>query len=166
MIISWKGLSQLNLSNNQITGLIPTSLGLLPVLNSLDLSNNLLSGEISLELDNLKLSFLNVFANHLSGSVPVGYDNLAYDESFLDNPGLCGARPLRLPSCFHASKNHRHRVLISVIVVAIVVYLIGIGFLYKRHKIFMQVKTSIESWKLTSFHMVEFEVSDILNGLT
>jgi len=107
-----------------------------------------------------------VSGNHLSGSVPVGYNNLAYDESFLDNPGLCGAGPLRLPSCFHASENHRHRVLISVIVVAIVVCLIGISFLYKRHKIFVQVKTSTESCKLTSFHMVEFEVSDILNGLT
>lgn len=156
MIISWKGLSQLNLANNQITRSIPTSLGLLPVLNSLDLSNNLLSGEIPLELYNLKLSFLNVSSNYLSGSVPVGYNNLAYDESFLENPSLCGAGLLRLPSCFHASENHRHMVLISVIVVAIVVCLIGIGFLYKRHKIFVQVKTSTESWKLTSFHMVEF----------
>lgn len=76
--------------------------------------------------------------NHLSGSVPVGYNNLAY----------------------------RHRVLISVIVVAIVVCLIGMGFLHRRRKIFVQVNTSTESWKLTSFHMVDFEVSDILNGLT
>lgn len=109
----------------------------MPVLNSLNLSNNLLSGEIPLEIDNLKLSFLNVSGNHLYGSVPVGYNNLAY----------------------------RHRVLISVIVVAIIVCLIGIGFLHKRHKISVQVNTSTESCTLTSFHMVDFEVSDILNGL-
>ena len=51
-IISWKGLSQLNLAKNRITG-SPTLLGLLPILNKLDLSNNLLSGKIPPDLDNL-----------------------------------------------------------------------------------------------------------------
>ena len=87
---------------NHITGLIPTSLGLLPVLNSLDLSKNLISGKIPLELvDHLKLSSLNVSRNFLSGPIPIGYNNLAYDKNFLNNPGLCGSGPLKLPSCFH-----------------------------------------------------------------
>jgi len=168
-IISWKYVSQLNLANNRITGSIPASLGLLPVLNSLDLSNNLLSGEIPLELDKLKLSFLNVSGNLLSGLVPVGYNNLAYDESFLDNPDLCGGGPLRLPSCFHQkeeSENHQYRVLIAVIAVVVIVCLIVIGFLYKSYKNFTKVKSSTMSWKLTPFHRLEFDETDILKRLT
>jgi hypothetical protein len=168
-IISWQSLSQLNLANNRITGSMPASLGWLPVLNSLDLSNNLLSGNIPLQLDHLELSFLNVSGNLLSGPVPVDYNNLAYNESFLDNPGLCGAGPLSLSSCFHQkeeSESHLNTVLIVVIVVVVVVCLIGIGFLCMAYKNFTQVKSSIETWKLTSFHRVEFDESDILMRLT
>jgi hypothetical protein len=168
-IISWKGLSQLNLANNHITGSIPASLGLLPVLNSLDLSNNLLSGKIPLEFDHLKLSSLNVSGNFLSGPITVDYNNLAYDKSFLDNPGLCGGGPLKLPSCFHqreASENHLHRVLIAVISVAVVVSFIGIGFLYKTYKKYSQIRSSTVSWKLTPFHRLEFDESNVLSRLT
>eukprot|EP00253_Pinus_taeda_P014838 PITA_14838 len=168
-IISWKGLSQLNLANNRITGSIPASLGLLPVLNSLDLSNNLLSGNIPIELDNLKLSFLNVSGNLLSGSVPFHYNNLAYNKSFLDNRGLCGAGPLTLPSCFQQkdrSESHLERVLIAVITVTVVACLISICFLYKTCKNFARVKSSAESWNLTAFHRVEFDESDILKRMT
>uniref|UniRef100_A0A0C9RSL6 TSA: Wollemia nobilis Ref_Wollemi_Transcript_14978_3744 transcribed RNA sequence n=1 Tax=Wollemia nobilis TaxID=56998 RepID=A0A0C9RSL6_9CONI len=163
--MSWSGLSQLNLTNNRIRGSIPSSLGSLPVLNSLDLSNNLLEGRIPPQLGKLKLSVLNVSGNRLSGPVPDDLNSLAYDKSFLDNPGLCGDEALGLPSCSRSEK-HMSRVFIAVVAMAGVVCLIALGCCYRTYRDFFHDKSRRVSWKLMPFHIVEFQESDVVKRLT
>ncbi|KAM0908803.1 hypothetical protein ACQ4PT_015221 [Festuca glaucescens] len=84
-------LTQLDLSRNQLTGEIPAELGAMRVLSALDLSSNKLSGDIPPPLARLPLSSLNLSSNQLDGQVPAELAIAAYDRSFLDNPGLCHA---------------------------------------------------------------------------
>eukprot|EP01018_Ginkgo_biloba_P002130 Gb_35286 [translate_table: standard] len=163
-IISWESLSQINFANNRLTGTVPAAFGSMPVLNSLDLSNNIFEGTIPPELDHLKLSYLNMSGNLLSGPIPTEYNNLAYSESFLGNPGLCGEGSLRLPPCYHQkgrSGKHLPGLLVAVFAVAGVACLIGLGCLYKTYKDY----SGKESWNFTSFHRLKFDESDILKRL-
>uniref|UniRef100_A0A7C9CW10 Uncharacterized protein n=2 Tax=Opuntia streptacantha TaxID=393608 RepID=A0A7C9CW10_OPUST len=61
-------------------------------LESLDLSNNMLSGEIPSDLAQLTfLEVFNVSYNRLSGPIPQGSQLVARDNSsFIGNLGLCG----------------------------------------------------------------------------
>jgi Leucine-rich repeat (LRR) protein len=90
-----KGAQLLNLSNNYLTGHIPSSLGNLTKLETLDLSQNKLSGEIPQQLTQLTfLEVFNVSHNNLTGPIPQGKQfNTFENNSFEDNPGLCG-KPL------------------------------------------------------------------------
>ena len=84
----------LNLSHNNLVGHIPPSLGNLTRLEWLDLSCNKLSGQIPTELVDLTfLSFFNVSYNQLVGPIPQGnqfnnFENVSYEG----NEGLCGLR--------------------------------------------------------------------------
>ncbi len=70
--------TELNLSENELSGSIPPELGNLSKLEWLILSQNSLNGTIPSELSYLsKLSLLNVFSNQLSGSIPPELGNLA-----------------------------------------------------------------------------------------
>ncbi|KAL5565212.1 hypothetical protein UlMin_028376 [Ulmus minor] len=92
IIGNMKALHALNLSNNMLTGCIPSSLGNLSELESLDLSHNKLSGEIPQQL--MQLTFIasfDVSHNNLSGPIPQGGQVDTWgNDSFKDNPGLCG----------------------------------------------------------------------------
>ncbi|XP_070018353.1 receptor-like protein 9DC3 [Nicotiana sylvestris] len=67
------GLRTLNLSHNGLEGLIPTSLQYLSVLESLDLSFNKIGGGIPQQLVSLtSLEVLNLSHNHLIGCIPKG----------------------------------------------------------------------------------------------
>ena len=95
-----KGLHTLNLSYNSLIGEIPSSFGSLAELESLDLSNNKLKGRIPNEM--LQVSFLSFFIvanNSLCGRIPEGRQFNTFNSTYFSrNHGLCGF-PLNNKSC-------------------------------------------------------------------
>ncbi|KAJ4789665.1 Receptor-like protein kinase HAIKU2 [Rhynchospora pubera] len=87
------GLISLNLSNNHLIGPIPPEIGKMNSLESLDLRNNELSGIIPQSLTNLNfLATLNLSYNNLSGKIPTGNQLQTLDDSYIyvGNNYLCG----------------------------------------------------------------------------
>ncbi|CAK8566990.1 unnamed protein product [Lathyrus sativus] len=104
-VFSLVQLHTLNLSRNHFTGKIAKEVGDMKNLESLDLSNNELIGEIPATISILSfLSFLNLSNNNLVGQIPVGTQLQSFVASCYDgNPRLCGA-PLRI--CSNESNPH------------------------------------------------------------
>ncbi|WVZ15027.1 hypothetical protein V8G54_012593 [Vigna mungo] len=85
------GLIYLNLSKNQLSGQIPPSIGNMRLLESIDLSRNQLSGEIPLTISNLSfLSNLDLSHNHLEGKIPTGTQIQSFEASHFIGNDLCG----------------------------------------------------------------------------
>ncbi|XP_073112526.1 receptor like protein 21-like [Elaeis guineensis] len=87
------GLVSLNLSRNHLTGEITKKIGALQQLESLDLSkNNFFDGIPSSIISLTFLSYLNLSYNNLSGRVPIGNQLQTFiDPSiYIGNPDLCG----------------------------------------------------------------------------
>ncbi|GLJ07936.1 hypothetical protein SUGI_0078000 [Cryptomeria japonica] len=159
-----KNLSQIDLAENKLNGRIPASLGSIQVLNSLNLSNNQLSGPIPNTLSALQLSLLDFSNNRLTGPVPIQLMNLANNNSFSGNNGLCQiqgtSRYLRLCASSSSRSKHHTRILLAGFISAAAVVVLLIGWaLNKRNQ-----KTHEESpsWDLKSFHRHTFTVEDIL----
>ncbi|KAK4368829.1 hypothetical protein RND71_012621 [Anisodus tanguticus] len=96
-----QNLVNLSLSMNYFEGLIPESFGDLVALAYLDLSGNNLSGTIPESLVNLKqLSYLNVSFNALTGKIPHGgpFANLIAG-SFMGNAELWGPSKFNVVEC-------------------------------------------------------------------
>ncbi|NJO17176.1 MAG: hypothetical protein HC877_15960 [Thioploca sp.] len=91
-------LEQLYLYSNQLTSSIPSELGNLSQLQELTLSNNQLSGSIPSELGNLSLlQHLSLDNNQLNGSIPSELGNLSQLQHLnLDNNQLSGPIPSEL----------------------------------------------------------------------
>ncbi|KAI9101403.1 hypothetical protein K1719_023885 [Acacia pycnantha] len=92
-IFSLFELLSLNLSHNQFEGNIPKEIGNLKQLESLDFSNNQLSGEIPQSMAQLSfLGVMNLSFNNFSGKIPIGTQLQGFDaQSYIGNPQLCGA---------------------------------------------------------------------------
>lgn len=149
-------MSGLNLSNNQLTGPIPSNLpDVLPYITSLDLSYNNLSGQIPPSIANCRLiNILMLNNNHLTGQIPQDiselprlkmfsvadntlsgrvptflYSNFTA-ESYANNPQLCGG-PLN--ACKNEHHDHDHIVLsgfaVGVFVSTIITMLLIFYFL-------------------------------------
>ncbi|KAL3504965.1 hypothetical protein ACH5RR_034806 [Cinchona calisaya] len=85
-------LYSLNLSFNILAGHIPKSFSTMAKIESLDLSHNNLVGSIPPEIVQLHfISTFNVSFNNLSGSIPFENNFRTFDESsYRGNKGLCG----------------------------------------------------------------------------
>nr|XP_019701821.1 receptor-like protein EIX2 [Elaeis guineensis] len=87
------GLMSLNLSGNHLTGEITEKISALQQLESLDLSRNNLFGGIPSSMIALTfLSYLNLSYNNLSGKIPTGnqFQTFSDPSIYADNPDLCG----------------------------------------------------------------------------
>ena len=96
---SLSNLQSLNLSGNQLIGEIPSELASLSNLQSLNLSGNQLSGEIPSELASLaNLQELYLSGNQLTGCLPAGLQNVPNND--FDQLGLpfCGDTPGLTPT--------------------------------------------------------------------
>ncbi|XP_022636620.1 probable leucine-rich repeat receptor-like protein kinase At1g35710 [Vigna radiata var. radiata] len=85
------GLIYLNLSGNQLSGQIPPSIGNMRLLESIDLSWNQLSGKIPPTVSNLSfLNNLDLSHNHLEGKIPTGTQIQSFEASDFVGNNLCG----------------------------------------------------------------------------
>ncbi|MBA0590076.1 putative kinase-like protein TMKL1 [Gossypium raimondii] len=92
-----KNLQSLDLGNNKFLGDFPEFVTRFQALKELDLSSNLLSGQIPQSLATLNLGKLNLSHNNFTGMLPVFGERKFGPEAFEgNNPGLCG---LPLNSC-------------------------------------------------------------------
>ncbi|TVU09188.1 hypothetical protein EJB05_42635, partial [Eragrostis curvula] len=163
-----KKLTLMDLSNNHLSGSIPSELGNLEDINSLDLSNNELSGALPAQFEPLRLTFFNASCNKLSGPIPPFFKGLQFQESFLDNPGLCHG----FCQSNGSSENNRRTVIksvVSVLIASMIVLFIGLlwfGYKCRTYKDTAdELNDGKSSWVLTSFHKMEFSERDIVNSL-
>ncbi|GMI92570.1 hypothetical protein like AT5G25930 [Hibiscus trionum] len=171
-IISWTQLTVLDISNNKLSGAIPAAIGSLPDLGSLDLSENQFSGEIPLGIGNIRLTSLNLSSNQLVGRIPSQLDNLAFENSFLNNAGLCADDPtVKLPDCnseLRESKGLSSRYLAIILTFAILISLaiLVLSFFIVRDYRRKKHRRYLTTWKLTSFQRLDFTEGNILSNLT
>ncbi|XP_078174841.1 uncharacterized protein LOC144568378 [Carex rostrata] len=99
-IANLSGLLQLALNNNPISGSIPATLGKLNNLTWLNLGRMFLSGTIPVEIGNLnRLGILDLENNMISGQIPSTFGNLTQMTTLLlDNNALEGSIPPELSS--------------------------------------------------------------------
>nr|XP_043618853.1 receptor-like protein kinase 5 [Erigeron canadensis] len=174
-IESWNSLTTLDLARNKLSGSIPVAITSLPRLLDLDLSENQLSGQIPSQLSKLRLTSLNLSSNKLTGRIPFAFDNLAYANSFLNNPNLCATSPIsNLHQCHenNAESSHSQKVSTKIIVMIVVltafvilVAVLGTLFVFRGYRKKKQ-NHDLTTWKLTSFHKLEFTEANILCCLT
>jgi tRNA A-37 threonylcarbamoyl transferase component Bud32 len=104
----------LNLSANGLIGDVPSEIGKLGLLQSLDISLNNLSGSIDALEDLVSLIEVNISYNLFNGSVPKVLMKLLYSSpsSFMGNPLLCVSclsciNTSYINSCVHKSTDHK-----------------------------------------------------------
>jgi Leucine-rich repeat (LRR) protein len=87
--------TELDLSNNYLTGEIPPEIGNLTNLTELNLYNNQLTGSIPPEIGNLtNLTELYLYYNQLTGEIPSEIGNLTnLEKLYLSNNQLTGSTP-------------------------------------------------------------------------
>ncbi|KAK6138284.1 hypothetical protein DH2020_027975 [Rehmannia glutinosa] len=84
-------LRSLNVSGNHLTGLIPDNIGNMKQLESLDFSRNSLFGEIPSSFASMSsLNYLNLSYNNLTGRIPESTQLRGFNDSSFIGNNLCG----------------------------------------------------------------------------
>ncbi|KAF9624698.1 hypothetical protein IFM89_012991 [Coptis chinensis] len=118
-----QNLQTLNLSDNALSGSVPSQIcDWIPYLVNLDLSKNSLSGPIPLELANCKyLKILSLSDNRLSGPLPYQLSRFIQDDAsktFGNNKGLC-ADFGGLTPCHETKDKHQVIIFIKIPILSI-----------------------------------------------
>ncbi|WOL01270.1 leucine-rich repeat receptor-like serine/threonine-protein kinase BAM1 [Canna indica] len=184
-------LVKLDLSHNSLSGSIPPEIQNCTQLTYLDLSRNNLSGHIPSEIAGIGiLNYLNLSHNQLNGSIPRSFaamrsltaadfsfndlsgqlsdfGQLAYMNatSFSGNPKLCG--PSVISPCnyvvgpvqsWHVHGNFK---LIFVLGLLLCSFLFALAAAVRARS--CRSRSDSATWRLTTFHKVDFTVSDVLD---
>ncbi|KAL6847456.1 hypothetical protein ACP4OV_023309 [Aristida adscensionis] len=173
-------LNQLSLQGNQLNGSIPASLAELRSLNVLNLSYNSLSGGIPESLCTLLPNSLDFSNNNLSGPVPLPLIKDSLLESVAGNPGLCVAFRLNvtepaLPLCPRASLRRGLAGKAWLVGVCALVCVAAALALARRWALRARhdgdqygaptSPASSSSYDVTSFHKLSFDQHEILEAL-
>ena len=133
-------LESLDLSQNMLTGEVPPLLGELQNLETLNLSHNGLSGTIPHRFDDLiSLTVADISYNQLEGPLP-NIKAFAPFEAFKNNKGLCDNNVTHLKPC-SANQKKANKFSILVIILLIVstllflfAFIIAIYFLFQKSR--------------------------------
>ncbi|CAN6194838.1 unnamed protein product [Urochloa humidicola] len=164
-------LRELDLSKNYLSGEIPDTVGEMASIYKIDLSENNLYDPIPSELAQLDPAFLNLSCNNLSGQIPLPFqkEGEGYDFSFLSNPGLCSSNHFGdFPMCTTEHKHLRRSVIIFLVLGTTILMCTGL-YCSNRIRTFLTRKKNNDQspqWKLVTFHSINFNVQDILYGIT
>ncbi|KXG20184.1 hypothetical protein SORBI_3010G167700 [Sorghum bicolor] len=156
-------LTEINVSNNLLTGRIPDDFGkqflwftakLRSNITTINISNNRFSGSLPMSADNLNT--LMAENNFISGEVPTNLINGAplqineFVRSFLSNPGLCASYNFgNYPMCIRQP--------------GILCFIKIRAFLTRQRQ---NHEAPSPGWNLTTFQPINYNVEDILYGLT
>ncbi|XP_057867058.2 putative leucine-rich repeat receptor-like serine/threonine-protein kinase At2g24130 [Cryptomeria japonica] len=130
----------IDISGNQLSGVIPKSLGDCIALERLNLSNNTFVGPIPDSLCKLKnLQEMDLSFNNLSGKIAEGglFPNRTVVILFMGNPGLCGPKNYSLPPCSNRTEEKHpllKKIVLSVvgtIVFVLCLFILGILWRYR-----------------------------------
>nr|AMM42884.1 LRR-RLK [Vernicia fordii]AMM43048.1 LRR-RLK [Vernicia montana] len=168
-------LNVLMLQGNMLNSSITKSLSLLKSLNVLDLSNNLLTGNVPESLSVLLPNSINFSNNRLSGPIPLSLIKGGLLESFSGNPGLCVpvyvSSDQNFPIC---TKTYNRKRLNSIWVIGISVVIIIVGaLLFLKRKLSNErlmehdqtMSSSSFSYDVKSYHRFSFDQQEILEGM-
>ncbi|KAI3689110.1 hypothetical protein L2E82_47059 [Cichorium intybus] len=170
-----KKLNLLLLQGNQLTSSIPNSLSSLKSLNVLDLSRNLLTGGIPETLTDLLPNSMNFSNNLLSGEIPVSFIKGGQLESFTGNTKLCvpvlpksGNQDFSICSQTYSKKRVNFVWVIGVLIG--VLFIGGITFLrFNRERDVLEHEDTWEfsyfSYNMKSFHHVSFNQHEIIKSM-
>lgn len=162
----------LNLSWNSLNGPIPGGFSNLSKLANLDLSHNMLTGNLAVlsSLDNLVS--LDISYNEFSGILP----NTKFFQSlpptaFFGNQNLCiNTKKCHLNRAHHAGKSTRNLVICTLLsVIATMIFVVvGVLLFIKFHGVAFGMIDEDHNlkWDFTPFQKFDFSVNDILTRLS
>ncbi|CAL5414347.1 unnamed protein product [Camellia sinensis] len=167
-------LEWLHLEANSFVGEIPQGLRLMRGLRVLDLSHNNLSGVIPSYLGELQLDMLNLSFNMLHGQVPIqGVFQNGSTVSIVGNNELCGGiAELDLPPCpsSKSSKNKlSHRMKVILVVVGLVIFLslfVSFFIFLRWHHVSKKKTSSMPSIKQQFLRVSYAELLKATNGFS
>lgn len=158
-------LTYLDLSKNNLSGPIPPQISEVNILNYLNLSRNNLKKNIPRSIGLMKsLTIADFSFNNFSGKVPEFGQFLFFNaSSFAGNPHLCGSFLINTCNSSAITKEPKKGSGEFKLVFALGLLfcsMIFVGAAIVKARSFKRSVSS--SWKMTTFHKVDFRVSDVL----
>ncbi|KAK7828829.1 leucine-rich repeat receptor-like protein kinase tdr [Quercus suber] len=161
-----QAIERMDLANNNLSGHIPEELANLPALSVLDLSHNSFNGPIPVKFgSSSSLLLLNVSFNDISGSIPSETSfRLMGSTAFVGNPQLCGAplRPCSGSDTILGSKGTEKLRWVLVLCAGVVILIVAsiLGIIYFQ-------RGFKGRWKMVSFNGIpRFTAKDVLKSLS